>query len=124
MTSMSLAHVCSTATRPSRRRRRALPRLTGSSCRVHIIRSKSAEFDPSMLEDHYRNALVRILRKKEAKRPAHHAAPVKPSRENVVNLMDALRRSIAAEHPAKAAPRRGLRKSAGPKRPARARTVR
>jgi DNA end-binding protein Ku len=76
-----------------------------------------------MLEDHYRNALVRILRKKEAKR-AHHAAPVKPSRENVVNLMDALRRSIAAEHPAKAAPRRGLRKSARPKRPARARTLR
>ena len=60
----------------------------------------------------------------EAKRPAHHAAPVKPSRENVVNLMDALRRSIAAKHPAKATPRRGLRKSAGPKRPAQARTVR
>src|SRR3954454_20642387 len=77
----------------------------------HIIRTKSAEFDPSMLEDHYQNALVHILRKK-AKLPAHHAAPVKPSRENVVNLMDALRRSIAAEHPAKAAPRRGLRKSA------------
>jgi DNA end-binding protein Ku len=90
----------------------------------HIIRTKSAEFDTSMLEDHYRNALVRILSKKQAKRPAHHAAPVKPSPENVVNLMDALRRSIAAEHPAKAAPRRGLRKSEGPKRPARARTVR
>src|SRR5205807_1748448 len=89
----------------------------------HIIRTKSAEFDPSMLEDHYRNALVRILRRKEAKR-AHHAAPVKPSRENVVNLMDALRRSIAAEHRAKAARRRGLRKSAAPKRSARARKVR
>jgi len=84
----------------------------------HIIRTKSAEFDPSMLEDHYRNALVRILRKK---RPAHHAVPVKPSRENVVNLMDALRRSIAAERHTKAAQRRGLGKSAGPKRPARAR---
>jgi DNA end-binding protein Ku len=29
----------------------------------HIIETKSAEFDPAMLEDHYRNALVRILRK-------------------------------------------------------------
>src|SRR4029077_9287249 len=29
----------------------------------HIIKTKSAEFDPSMLEDHYRAALVRILRK-------------------------------------------------------------
>jgi non-homologous end joining protein Ku len=28
----------------------------------HIIRTKSGEFDPSLLEDHYRNALVRIRR--------------------------------------------------------------
>jgi Ku protein len=85
----------------------------------HIIRTKSAEFDPSMLEDHYRSALVRILRKKQAKRPAHVPA-VKPSQENVVNLMDALRRSIAAERPAKAAKKRGRAKpSARP--PARAR---
>src|SRR4051794_11207504 len=88
----------------------------------HIIRTKSAEFDPSMLEDHYRGALLRILRKKHAKRPTQSAAPVKPSRENVVNLMDALRRSIAAEGPTKPAPRRHLRKSASPKRPVRART--
>jgi len=84
----------------------------------HIIRTKSAEFDPSMLEDHYRNALVRILRKK---RPAHHAVPVKPSRENVVNLMDALRRSVAAERPAKFAGRRGAGKPTGIKRGARPR---
>jgi hypothetical protein len=38
------------------------------------------------------NALVRILRKKQRKMPAS-AAPVAPSRENVINLMDALRRS-------------------------------
>ena len=62
----------------------------------HIIETKSADFDPAMLEDHYRNALVRILRKKQAKMPAP-PAPVAPSRENVINLMDALRRSIAAE---------------------------
>jgi len=66
----------------------------------HIIKTKTAEFDPSMLEDHYRNALVGILRKKQAKRPAH-AAPMEPSQENVVNLMNALRRSIAAQSPAK-----------------------
>jgi DNA end-binding protein Ku len=29
----------------------------------HIIHTKATTFDPSMLEDHYRNALVRILRK-------------------------------------------------------------
>jgi Ku protein len=66
----------------------------------HIIETKSAAFDPAMLEDHYRNALVRILRKKQAKMPAP-PAPVAPSSENVINLMDALRRSIAAEPPAK-----------------------
>ncbi len=75
----------------------------------HIIRSKSGTFDPSMLEDHYRTALVRILKKKQAKRPVHHPAQVKPSRENVVSLMDALRRSIADAHPAKPAPRRRRR---------------
>jgi DNA end-binding protein Ku len=72
----------------------------------HVIRTKSAEFDSSMLEDHYRRALVRILRKKQAKYPVHVPA-VKPSRENVFNLMDALRRSIAAEPRAKSAAKRG-----------------
>jgi DNA end-binding protein Ku len=75
----------------------------------HIIRTKSAEFNPSMLEDFYRNALVRILRKKQAKRPAH-VPVVKPSQENVVNLMDALRRSIAAERPATPPPKRSSAK--------------
>jgi Ku protein len=77
----------------------------------HIIRTKSDKFNPAMLEDRYRSALVRILRKRQEKQPAH-APAVKPSRENVVNLMDALRRSIAAERPAKSAPRRGLGKQA------------
>jgi non-homologous end joining protein Ku len=63
-----------------------------------IIKTKSENFDPSVLEDHYRNAPVR-MRKKQAQRPAH-PPPVKPSAENVVNLMDALRRNIAAERPA------------------------
>jgi Ku protein len=61
----------------------------------HIIETKSADFDPTMLEDHYRNALVRILKKKQAKTAP--PAPIAPSRENVINLMDALKRSIAAE---------------------------
>jgi DNA end-binding protein Ku len=73
----------------------------------HIIKTKSGEFDPSMLEDHYRTALVRILRKKQGRRPAPAPAPaLKPSHENVVNLLDALRRSIAAERSPKSAPKR------------------
>jgi Ku protein len=79
----------------------------------HIIRTKSDKFDPAMLEDHYRTALVRILRKKQETRPAHHTPVMQPPRENVVSLMDALRRSIAAERPA------GQEKRAASKRAAR-----
>jgi DNA end-binding protein Ku len=86
----------------------------------HIIRTKFADFDPSMLEDHYRNALVRIIRKKQAKRAAHPAA-VKPSPANVVNLMEALRRSIAAEPLSKSAPRRSAAKPVTTKRATRGR---
>jgi DNA end-binding protein Ku len=71
----------------------------------HIIRTKAAEFDPSMLEDHYRRAILGILRKKQAKRPPDRR-DVKPSQENVVNLMEALRRSIAADSPRKSAEKR------------------
>jgi Ku protein len=65
-----------------------------------IIETKSADFDPAMLEDHYTNAVVRILRKKQTKMPAP-PEPITASRENVINLMDALRRSITAELPPK-----------------------
>ena len=65
-----------------------------------IIRTKAAEFDPDMLEDHYRTSLVRILSEKLGKRAA--PAPIAtPSRENVINLIDALKRSIAAQDIAK-----------------------
>ena len=78
----------------------------------HIIQTKSEEFSPAMLEDHYRDALVRILKKKQAKMPGP-TAPSTPSHENVVNLMDALRRSIAAE-PARKKPAAASRASRTP----------
>jgi Ku protein len=89
----------------------------------HIIRTKSADFDPAMLTDHYRSALVRILRGKTSKHPPRGPV-VKPASENVVNIMDALRRSIAAERPAKRLPRRSAGKPAGTKRGARDRRAR
>src|ERR1700712_2856626 len=87
----------------------------------HIIRTKSADFNPSMLEDHYRTALVHILRKKQAKRAPQVPARAKPSHENVVNLRDALRRSIGAERSVKSVPGRDPGKSLPRKRPARSR---
>jgi len=62
----------------------------------HIVRSKATKFDPALLEDHYRVALMRILQRKQRNRGTP-AAVVAPSREDVVNLMDALRRSIAVQ---------------------------
>ena len=62
---------------------------------THIIARKLSHFDPQRFEDRYQNALIELIKAKTGHRPApKHEAP-KPS--NVVNLMDALRKSIAAE---------------------------
>lgn len=61
----------------------------------HIIRQKLGHFDPSRFEDRYENALVEMIRAKQAGRPAPQPRLERPS--NVVNLMDALKKSIAAE---------------------------
>ena len=63
----------------------------------HIIETKAADFDPSKFEDRYENAMIELIRSKQTgKAPEVTEAP-RPS--NVVNLMDALRRSIEAEEP-------------------------
>src|SRR6516225_7758078 len=62
---------------------------------THIVNTKSGHFDPSQFQDRYENALVDLLKKKEAGEkiePAREAAAPK-----VVNLMDALRASVDAE---------------------------
>ena len=62
----------------------------------HILQNKATDFDLSQFVDHYEEAVVELLRKKQAGLPVsrEHAAP-RP--QNVANLMDALRRSIAGE---------------------------
>jgi DNA end-binding protein Ku len=63
---------------------------------AHIVDNMSGNFDPSTFEDHYENALVEMLRAKQAGRavqPAKEAA----APQRVINLMDALRASIGAE---------------------------
>jgi DNA end-binding protein Ku len=74
----------------------------------HILKSKATDFDPSQFVDHYEQALVGMLKKKQAgiAIPRGRAAP-RP--QNVVNLMDALRHSIAQEKAA-SAPRKKARK--------------
>ncbi len=62
--------------------------------------------------DHYEEAVVAILNKKQAGLPVsrEHAAPLP---QNVVNLMDALRRSIAEEKTASAAPKKARKRTEG-----------
>jgi DNA end-binding protein Ku len=71
----------------------------------HIVQTKSGHFQPEKFEDHYEEALKELLAKKQA---GQKITPVKEHRPtNVVNLMDALRKSVQAEGgTAKAAPKR------------------
>jgi DNA end-binding protein Ku len=62
----------------------------------HIIDAKARDFDPLQFEDHYELALLEMLKRKRAGLPAKSAAPA-PSPSNVINLMDALRRSVETE---------------------------
>jgi len=61
----------------------------------HIIESKRGHFDPSKFEDRYEDALRALIKAKRAgKEPP---APSEPKPSNVINLMDALRRSVKGE---------------------------
>lgn len=60
----------------------------------HIVTQKSGEFEPEKFEDHYESALVDLINKKRAGQTI--SAPAKSRTSgNVVDLMDALRKSLA-----------------------------
>jgi DNA end-binding protein Ku len=60
-----------------------------------IIDKMSGEFEPEKFEDRYENAIIELVRSKQAGLPVSKEKPAaRPA--NVVNLMDALRRSIEA----------------------------
>jgi DNA end-binding protein Ku len=62
----------------------------------HILDSKAADFDPASFVDHYEEAVVDMLKHKQAGAPVAKQKKAAPA-SNVVNLMDALRRSVAEE---------------------------
>ena len=79
----------------------------------HILDTKKGDFDPSEFEDHYETALVELLRKKQAgfkppKTKERAAAP-----KNVINLMEALRRSVQAERAAPVQAKKGRKRIEG-----------
>jgi DNA end-binding protein Ku len=62
----------------------------------HIVEQKSASFEPEKFEDHYEAALTDLINKKRSGAGiAANAAP--KSGGNVINLMDALKRSLVNE---------------------------
>src|SRR6476660_10452213 len=61
----------------------------------HIVETKSGHFEPEKFEDHYEHALKELLKKKQAGEKIE--APKERAPAKVINLMDALRRSVEAE---------------------------
>ena len=76
----------------------------------HILKTKRGHFDPSKFSDRYEDALKALIKAKQAGKPAP-AVPERPS--NVINLMDALRRSVRSERGGGEAPaHRGKQRAA------------
>ena len=64
----------------------------------HIVETKSGHFNPKKFEDHYEEALKELLKKKQAGEKIE--APKEREPAKVINLMDALRRSVSSERAA------------------------
>jgi DNA end-binding protein Ku len=85
---------------------------------MHIVNQKAGHFEPDKFEDQYETALIDLINQKRAGKPI--AAKARPRGENVVDLMDALRKSIgggaaeATEAPKKPA-KKARKASAGQK---------
>ena len=83
----------------------------------HIVEQKSGSFEPGKFEDQYETALVDLINQKRSGKPI--TPKERPRGENVVDLMDALRKSVrgaAAAPPASKKPAKKSKKaSAGQK---------
>jgi DNA end-binding protein Ku len=62
---------------------------------THIVGSKAGHFEPERFEDQYEDALKELLKKKQSGEKIEAPREREPSK--VVNLMDALRRSVETE---------------------------
>src|SRR6516165_4487215 len=83
----------------------ARPRITSATCRTspdmltlaeQILHSKAGEFDPATFRDRYEEALLAHLKAKQAGAAPERRKTFAPP-HRVVNLMEALRRSVAEE---------------------------
>ena len=61
----------------------------------HIVKTKTGHFEPKKFEDHYEDALKELLDKK--RKGEKIEAPKEHAPSKVINLMDALKRSVEGE---------------------------
>jgi DNA end-binding protein Ku len=78
----------------------------------HILQTKAADFDPLQFVDRYEDAIVEMLRKKQAGIEVSRERSV-PRPQNLVNLTEALRRSVAQENAASAPSKKGHKRVQG-----------
>jgi DNA end-binding protein Ku len=78
----------------------------------HILKTKTEDFDPSKFVDHYEEAVVEMLKKKQAGMTVPKGKASEQPR-NVINLMDALRRSVASDKAARPQARNGKKRIEG-----------
>jgi DNA end-binding protein Ku len=83
----------------------------------HIVEQKSGRFEPEKFEDHYEAALVDLINSKRAGKAI--SSKPRPRGDNVVDLMEALRRSVGGAtqetKPSKKAGKKPRKASAGQK---------
>src|ERR1700739_975743 len=75
----------------------------------HIVDQKSGNFEPDKFEDQYETALVDLINQKRAGKPI--TPKERPRGENVVDLMEALRKSVGGAATSAEAPKKPARKS-------------
>lgn len=63
---------------------------------IHIIDKKTGKFDPAKFDDRYEDALLALINAKKSGKKPPIVSAAEPS-TNVVNLFDALRKSLASE---------------------------
>jgi DNA end-binding protein Ku len=74
---------------------------------AHIVKTKTGHFDPDKFEDHYEAALKELIEKKSKGIKIEVPASREPTK--VINLMDALRRSVKSEQQQPARKQQGKR---------------
>ncbi|MDA9535878.1 DNA repair protein [Bradyrhizobium sp. CCBAU 21362] len=74
----------------------------------HIVNQKAGTFDPEKFEDQYETALIELINQKRAGKPI--VPKERPRGENVVDLMEALRRSVGGAAAETATPKKAAKK--------------